>query len=335
MKFYLRHTSLILCALLHLQNLQAQSNQTNTSFHPHGTPFGRIFTNFHKQIGGEQKSAFSVDRAYLGYNYSLSPEISAFIKLDIGSPNDVSEYSKLRRYAYFKNAGFKYSHDKLTWFFGLIDTRQFSLQEKIWAHRYIMKSYQDQYQYGPKADLGTTLMWEFTPSFSMDVSLMNGEGYKQLQLDNAYKSALGMTFTPARFIFRVYGDIIIREEKETNLSFLAAWKNNNMQGGIEFTYNSNDNFVLDHDLWGGSVYGLYRIFEKFELFARYDYLTSNPVELPDVGWDYNSDGTALIGGIQWQPIKSFKAALNYQDWYPWPKNYGNETFLYLNFEIDL
>lgn len=326
---------IIMTAILSDAAMQAQQTGTEEIFKPYGEPFARIFTNFHMQMGGEHESAFSVDRAYLGYNYFPAPGFSAFVKLDIGSPNDVSEYSKLRRYAYFKNAGFQYNHGRLTWRFGLIDTRQFSLQEKIWAHRYIMKSYQDQYKFGPKADLGTTVLWDFSPAFSMDISLMNGEGYKQLQLDNAFKSAIGFTYTPDKFIFRIYGDVIIKNEKETNFSAFGAWKNEKMQYGIEVVYRYNDNFVRGHDMWGGSVNGLYRISDKFEIFARYDYLTSNPVELPDAGWNYNHDGSALIGGIQYRPVKPFKVALNYQDWYPWPKNYPNETFLFLNFEVEL
>ncbi|NOY38162.1 MAG: porin [Chlorobi bacterium] len=306
-------------------------------FSPYGSPFGRIFTNFHLELTGQDRqSAFAVDRAYLGYNYTMTRELSAFIKLDIGSPNDISEYSKFRRYAYFKNAGFRYHKNRLTWSFGLIDTRQLLLQEKIWAHRYIMKSYQDQYKFGPKADLGTILAWQFTSWLSADLSFLNGEGYKQLQLDNTYKSAFGITLTPGNhWIFRMYGDIMIKNTTESDVALFISRKGEKMQYGAEFNYRFNDNYIDNHDMWGTSLYGLYRVSEKFELFARYDYLTSNPAELPDAGWNFNHDGSALITGIQYQPIKSFKVAANYQDWYPWPENFDNQTFFFLNFEIDL
>jgi hypothetical protein len=72
-----------------------------------GKVTGRIFANFYTGIGkGDKTSAFEVRRAYLGYKTQISRDFTAEAKLDIGSPNDLSEYSRIRRYAYFKIAAF-------------------------------------------------------------------------------------------------------------------------------------------------------------------------------------------------------------------------------------
>ena len=47
------------------------------------------------------------------------------------------------------------------------------------------------------------------------------------------------------------------------------------------------------------------------------------------------DGSAIIAGIQFQPIEQVKLALNYQDWVPFAANMGNLSYFFLNLEVDL
>ena len=92
---------LFLQILLVSQNLKGQEAK---EFVPHGNGSGVIFANFHKGImeASSNESAFELVRAYLGYEHFISPEYSARITLDIGSPDDISPFSRIRRYAYFK-----------------------------------------------------------------------------------------------------------------------------------------------------------------------------------------------------------------------------------------
>jgi hypothetical protein len=132
------------------------SYSQDTSFVSSGKPFATIYANFHKGITGAAKdeSAFELVRGYLGYEYNFSPGFYAKINLDVGSPDDLSPYEKARRYAYFKNAYLRYMYKGLTIDFGLIDMRQFKLQESVWERRYLMKTLADEYQLGQSADLG-------------------------------------------------------------------------------------------------------------------------------------------------------------------------------------
>jgi len=75
-------------------------------FNPSGKSFATIYANFHQGITGSalDEAAFELVRGYIGYEYNFSPEFYAKINVDVGSPDDLSPISKIRRYAYFKNA---------------------------------------------------------------------------------------------------------------------------------------------------------------------------------------------------------------------------------------
>lgn len=110
-------------------NAQENIQEKFTSF---GEPIIKVFSDFHTSISKDiDESAMEIKRAYLGYKYFISPEFEIIAKLDIGSPDDKSAYSLIKRYAYFKNAALIYRKGKLKASFGLIDLVQFKLQEKF------------------------------------------------------------------------------------------------------------------------------------------------------------------------------------------------------------
>lgn len=297
----------------------------------------KVYTNFHKEFTyHDHESAFEVSRAYLGYKFFMDKHFSAEVKLDIGSPGDESPYSKLKRYAFFKNAALRYSNDRVSWNFGIITLKQFRIQEKYWNHRYIYKSFQDEYEFGASADIGTSIEYKFTPWLTVDATLMNGEGYNQLQIDNVFKSGFGVSFYPMDYLIaRIYYDIMNDKKVQQTLASFIGIKKNDFIVGLEYNYKTNINFIKDHHIWGYSIYGSYNISEKWQLFGRFDRLSSRKYENEKTGWNFSNDGSALITGVQYQPIKYVKFALNYHDWYPLPKNMENHSLIYLNLEFVL
>lgn len=300
-----------------------------------GKVTGRIFANFYTGIGkGDKSSAFEVRRAYFGYKAPLSHHFSAEVKLDIGSPNDLSEYSRIRRYAYFKTAALYYEHNKLFFKCGIFDIDHFDLQERFWNHRYIYKSFQDEHRFGNKADLGASFHYRFLPVLSADITIMNGEGYTDLQRDNSFKTGTGITFTPhASWIFRVFFDFVKKTEFESTISMFGGYTRNPVAVGFEYNHKINRYDLDGYNQSGISSYIMYQINERFELFARYDRLTSVILPEETVPWNLQDDGSAVIAGIQYQPISIIKVALNYQDWYPWASNMPNQTFIFVNLEV--
>lgn len=59
-----------------------------------------------------------------------------------------------------------------------------------------MKSFQDEYKYGSSADLGFSVKYSFSPMLAMDYILVNGEGYKKVQLGKGLLYGIGITLNP-------------------------------------------------------------------------------------------------------------------------------------------
>jgi len=321
-----------------LGSFPAWSQQVD-EFQPYGYGEGRIFANFHKGISpaSSDEAAFELVRAYLGYRHNLSPEISARITLDIGSPDDISPYSRLRRYAYFKYAYVQYLKNDFTFQFGLIGTLQFELQEQLWERRYLKKAFADEFKLGPSADLGALIEYRFSEILQADLTMMNGEGYTRLQMDDVFKYAIGATLSyPGSLINRIYVDFMRGPFNQLTYTWVSSYTHKkNLNLTFEYNYQQNTNLLGHHDLFGYSIYGKYNITSGYQLFARYDMLKSNIPPGRTNPWHLAEDGSMLIGGIQYSPLKSVKVALNYQDWVPWAANLPTRSYVYIDLEIKL
>lgn len=301
-----------------------------------GEPIGVVYTDFYTGINqGNNPSAFEVTRAYLGYQFEMSEHFSTKIQLDIGSPDDVSQYSLLRRFAYFKDAYLQYQKGKITVRFGIIPLHQFKLQEKIWAHRYIYKSVMDEHGLGSSADLGVSLIYEPDDFIEFDLTLMNGEGYSNLQTDFSYKAGFGLTLKPWKgLIIRWYADAIEKYEPLlTIVNFVGYQVDEKFIFGFEYDLKYNSGFEKRHNIEALSTYLTYIFSDQWQVFGRYDKVLSNIVDGEERPWNLSNDGSALIAGVQFKPIEKVKIAVDYQDWFPYASNLENSSFVYLNLEF--
>lgn len=310
----------------------------NNAFEAYGEPILTVFSNFHTSISQNvDQSAIEIRRAYLGYEYQIHPHFSIVAKLDIGSPDDRSAYSLINRYAYFKNAALKYRKDDLSVDFGLIGLKQFKLQEKFWGYRYIYKSFLDEHDFGPSADIGASIAYKFNEVVEADFTIMNGEGYVQLQADNTYKAGAGITLTPMEgLVARVYFDETRKHVRQTTLATFLGYRFRDLfRLGAEFNLKRNEGYIENHNMTGYSLYGTLHLHERFEIFGRYDRLESNVAPDENRPWNLINNGTAVIAGIQYLLIRQVRISLNYQDWYPLAVNAQNEAYIYLNFEYKI
>jgi hypothetical protein len=331
------HKYFIICCftLISIVGIAQVPNQQR--FVPNGDPIIRIFANVHTGLTSTDPSkAFEVRRAYLGYRYQLSEHFTTEIKVDIGSPEEISEFARLRRYAYFKTAALYWEKAKWTIKGGIIDTEHYRRQEKYWKHRYIYKSFQDEHRFGPKADLGATVIFNPWKTLALDASLMNGEGYQNLQGDNSFKYSAGISYFPVASVqLRVYYDFIDQQVFQSTLSTFVGYRHEKITAGAEYNRKGNRDFMEYRHQQGLSFYASYDIHEKFEVFGRYDRLSSNTPPENAQPWNLVEDGSALIGGIQFQPVEQVKLALNYQDWVPFAANMGNVAYIFINLEVNL
>ena len=334
-KCYLFSTILLMMLIsLHMISQEASDDE----FKPHGSPIVKVYTNFHYGLTeADNRAGFEIRRAYLGYDYTFTPNWEMAVKLDIGSPNDASAFTLNRRFAYFKNAYLKYTYKKMMTQFGIIDVYQFKTQETYWAHRYIWESFLDRYKFGPSADLGWNIIYKFADFISADLGIYNGEGYSKIQNDNAFKLGLGVSVFPVKgLIVRMYADAIEKGVYQSTLAGFVGYKlDNRFIGGVEYNYQFNSDYRDGEDRYGYSLYGSYYFLKKWQAFARYDQLYSNILAGAESPWDLEQDGSAVIGGIEYSPIRQVKIALNYQDWVPYAKNLDKLSYIYLNFEYKL
>ncbi len=303
-----------------------------------GTPILRVFANFTAPLGKSTgNTSFEVRRAYLGYDHKLDEKWSMKVVLDIGSPNDDSPYSRLKRYAYFKTAALTYQTNHLQINAGIIDLLNVELQEKLWGYRYIFKSFMDEYKFGPRADIGVNIILTPAKYLSVDAMIMNGEGYEQLQNDKTYKTSAGVTVKPFQWMFvRVYSELSQKMISESIVAGLIGidWKKKYVLS-VESNMRFNENFIHDHNRYGYSVYGRAGVMKKYSFFARYDWVSSNRIENLNQPWNLTKDGSALIAGIEYCPISKVRFALNYQDWFPYAANVQNRRSVFLNLEFRL
>jgi len=294
--------------------IQAQE----TSLNPSGKVTGKVSFNYHFNTseGAQQKSAFELKRSYLGYKYKFDNKFSASILLDAGNNSEGSSYT-----VFVKNAKVDYKlKNGLVLTAGIFGLKQFKDQEKFWGYRYIYKSFNDENKFGSSADLGFMATAKFNKYLKMNLLMVNGEGYKSFQDDSGnMRYGANLVYTPSsKWVFKAYYDRM--NEADTRLSNLALFAGYKMShrfriGGEYNLLKNGENYkrlTKNKDLKGLSFYSTFMVNKKWNVFARYDQLSSNKLLGKENGWNYNEDATTIITGVECKPIKGVKTSLNYR-----------------------
>ncbi len=291
-------TSMVVCCTM---SLQAQE----TNAEPKGKAIVQVFTNMHSGFGLDNDDrGFELERSYLGYEYKIGKSLTVKGVMDVGTSKNVSDY---QRVAYAKNAMVTWKTGALKLSGGLISTTQFNYQEKFWGKRYIMKSFQDQYKFGSSADAGISAAYQVCDWLSADAIIVNGEGYKKIQVNDGLNYGLGLTLTPLKgFSARLYAGLnegSKKGEKDIlNGAAFLGYKNDFLSLGAEYNYMKNAGYKKDVEKKGWSVYATGKVSKAIDLFARFDQLSSDA-----------SDGeSALLVGMQAQLGKYVKLAPNFR-----------------------
>lgn len=308
---------------------QAQDAATQE---PKGKAIVQVFGNFNTGFGSENNSrGFELERSYLGYEYNLGNGLSVKSVLDIGKSSDVSDYNRL---AYVKNALVSWKKGNMTLNGGLISTTQFNFQEKFWGYRYIMKDFQDMYKFGSSADLGISVSYKFAEWISADAIIVNGEGYKKIQINDGLNYGTGVTLTPAKgFQIRMYGGINEgsddTKKDKFNFAAFAGYKGEKFSAGAEYNKMYNASNKKDADQNGYSIFTSVKLAKNTELYARFDDLNSKD------DWNIAKDEQAAIIGAQFKLGKYVKLAPNFR--YANPKADGakDKCYAYINFYFGL
>lgn len=249
---------------------------------PKGEGIITVFSDFHTGLTkSNNDKGFGLERAYVGYKQKFNENWEVKAVIDFGQSEQVEDHHRI---GFIKNAQATWEKGKWEINGGLISTTQFKLQEDFWGKRYIMKSFQDEYKYGSSADLGLSVKYSFHPMFAMDFILVNGEGYKKVQLGKGLLYGIGITLNPfSDMIFRIYGSYNEAERLEEkgigNLAVFLGYSNRCLSIAGEYNLMLNKAYIKDSNENGGSFY--FTLFPKHKIsyFGRIDILTS--LNLPE------------------------------------------------------
>ncbi len=306
--------------------------QDTIKFKPSGKPEALVFTNFNSSFSGDKNiNRFEITRAYFGYGYNFSPFWSGRVVFDVANPG----VGKFQLTALLKFGYLQFQKNNLTVKFGMIGTTQYDVQEKFWGYRYILKSFQDQYNMGPSADIGFSAAYKIGKLVSADLIIQNGEGYKTLDVDSVLKTGVGVTFTPVKsLLFRAYYDRMKKgTANQQTTALMAGYTNKLFKMGAEYNFQNDNNLVRGHDISGYSLYGTVFLNAATNVFAHYDYLTSENGQNQLQSWNYSKDGQLYMAGLEFSPVKGLKFAPNFQLWRPRDQSRSNTASVFMNAEI--
>lgn len=335
----------ILTILFTLSYLHSQHVTYDSIFKPSGNIILRSFIDYSTDLSSADKeSGFDITRAFLGYKYQVTPTLSGQLIIDGASGRNSSNNLEV----YLRNAFLRWKDLNFDIHLGLTGLLQFSLQEEYWKHRYVLKSFQDLNKMAPSVDLGTTIEYNFSPFISVDFSLTNGEGYKNISKNNSTRYAGGVTIRPNKnFIFRAYTDIYnqskdLREDlpegienskykNQYTLSLFSGYSNKFISGGLEFNKIFNNGFIEKKDYYGYSIYATGKIAPKWRVYGRYDIMDSNTPSNFEEAWN-DLDGQLAIVGVEFQPIKQLKISPNIRNINP--DRAKAEQYLFINIDFN-
>ena len=306
-----------------------------------GDIFSTIFWNYNTDLssGSSKKNSFEVKRVYLGYKFKIDDKISAKVTFDIGKNSAGSDYT-----AFLKTAQIDWSlKDNFKLSFGMIGNKQFKYQESIWGYRYLYKTFQDENKFGSSADLGVNGEIKVSENLKMNLFMLNGEGYKNIQDDDGYMKIGG------NLIYEISNGLSLKlyydsepgndEFNVTNVGYFIGYDKNKTRVGLEYnkinnakSYNSPS---LDNNLSGFSGYISQNFSENSSLFFRYDSLESNIVSGSSEPWNSGKDGKLMILGFEHVVTKGFKLNLNYRNYNYTDNSINNKSMVFINAEIKI
>lgn len=334
-KEHMKRTLLSLIFALFLVGNSLFAQEQTEEFKPSARPVITVFANYHAGLGSNNDlSGFELNRAYLGYTFELAPDLSGSAVLDAAVSSAEKSGESQQREVYIKNVFLTWKKNNFILNGGLVKTLQFALTEKFWGYRYVAASFQDMYKMGPSADLGLTGEYKITSWLTADLSLINGEGYKNLNMDNRYRYGAGISANPTPEIFvRFYSDLYRLKEKEKNqttIALFAGYQNKYFSLGTEYNYQKNNNCINGNDFYGFSAYTTVFLNKKWKVFARFDYIDSKDIK--NQVWNSNS-GNMLLAGVEYMPIKQLKIAPTFKhskSYDATEMSYNNAQTIYCN-----
>ncbi|PLX00312.1 MAG: hypothetical protein C0594_15850 [Marinilabiliales bacterium] len=296
--------------------------------------FGNIYTGFYYTFNDNYtpRSAFEFSTGLLGYRHKISEKITATLIYDvtrttnnikvsdsIGNSFNVTYFEGSKYTAFLKMGEIDWNiTDYLQLSVGqLLNQQYLTVQDKWWGYRYIAVSYQEKYRYGMPADFGSRLTYKGN-LLKYSITVTNGEGPFRHQDDGSkFLVASNIDITPVDgLMIKMYNDYepapssgVGIADKNVN-SFFVGYKKNKIMAGLEYNEIRNYGYMQNENVYGISLYGSYKITDKFDVLARADYGNLYP--------QYDNNAKLIdnkqyyIAGLQYQPEKNLFTSVNFR-----------------------
>jgi hypothetical protein len=342
----------------------AQDTLKHQDFVPTGRVLVQVFgySKLDATENTKQSVSFGSTRAQFGYEQLFSPTLSARVILDAAgrtttvgditvkdtagrrlqvTNNSVegSYYTAFLKFAYIQWQ----PSDRATLQVGGILQNHYITQEKFWGYRYVYETFQDRYYGTASGDWGAIGYLKVNETIGLDAAVTNGDGIRSKQ--DAYgkvKYAAGIDVKPVQgLITRFYYDNLasgdsLRTATQHLFSFFAGYKLENVfRIGIDANFRKNNQNYASHDAYGYSLFATYVITPEIECFVRFDKVLSNTLSRATTSWNHANYGQAYIAGIQYQPVKTIRFALDYQGWKPEDTSSSIKNFMMVNTEFSI
>lgn len=317
-----------------LFNVSAQSPAQNPDgFAPSGKPLFVLFSDVHTTFSDSKHlTAFEVNRGFLGYEYSFSKNFSGRIVYDATAQ---SVNGKTLMEGYLRNAYLQFDNGIILIRGGLINSEHMMVADRLWGYRYVAKSLIDISGMIYSADLGISV--KYTPSevASLDFSVTNGRGYKDLAADSTFRYSTGVTINPLKGL-TLRGFVDFMPEKNATQwtsAFICDYTSKRFSLGAEYDFQKNHSNIKEHDYSGFAVFGAYSVSKSVTLFGRYYEYSSVIPHGDNVAWNSSNDNNTIIAGLDYTPVKGIRISPNLTFINPAEAGSANITIASLNIEV--
>ena len=124
-----------------------------------------------------------------------------------------------------------------------------------------------------------------------------------------------------------------KDVKQQSLATFLAYTGSKLVVAGEYNFQKNTKMVDGQDMYGTSFYVTYKPKSNIKMFGRFDDLNSATLSGESEPWQINKDGSLIIAGVEFSPVKGVKLTPNVRSWNPASESAENTTFLYLNCEL--
>ena len=243
----------------------------------------------------ENESAFNFNRQYFSYAVDMSDDIKFKFISDVGR-SWLGTESRLNIFLKKAQIDYKTSFGKVS--MGLIGTNTYGVQEKNWGYRFIEQSAIDKNKFSSTADIGIGFSRSLIDNLNMSLQVVNGEGFKQPQLDKYHKISFNTTYGERRLNKNdgyntgiVYSTEATDGDPTNMISAFGGFAGMGLRIGAEYdmlTIGSTESSII-------SVSANYSFMDNKDIFFRYD-IYDEDTSVKEDGSSYIITGILLSCG---------------------------------------